>query len=75
MWLDVDKDVEVFSNPGKFTPPPPPQFPLGPTFVGGITAAPSEICSSTPFEINIWSIKLPKPELHEGGFLKEIFFC
>ena len=59
MRLDVDEDVEVFSkapsvgdvdpeNPGKFTPLPPPQLPLAPTLVGDITAAPSEIRSSTP---------------------------
>ena len=53
-----DESVEVFSiapsvedypgNLGKFTPLPPPQLPLPPTSVGDITAAPSEIRSSTP---------------------------
>ena len=64
MRLDVDEDVEVFSkapsvegdvdpeNPGKFTPLPPPQLPLAPTVVGDITAAPSEIRSSTPTNEN-----------------------
>ena len=58
--LDVDEDGEVFNNapsaegdedpdnPGKFTPLPPPQLPLVATLVGDITAAPSEIRSSTP---------------------------
>ena len=60
MRLDVDEDVEVFSkapsvegdvdpeNPGNVTPLPRPQLPLTSTFVGDITAGPSEIRSSTP---------------------------
>ena len=61
MRLDLDDEsVEVFSkapnvddeddpeNLGKGKPLPLPQLPLPPTSVGGITAAPSEIRSSTP---------------------------
>ena len=59
MRLDLDESVEVFNkapsgededdpgNLGKGKPLPLPLLPLPPTSVGDITAAPSEIRSST----------------------------